>query len=133
MRTIRIIIFIGAITAAFFGYLFYTQGAGLPSAFKEKISFLIPDQNLISNLPTKVSTNLSTLNIPQLPDATGEQLSLVSNRTAEVSETVGEVLGTAIKEASPSGSSSLQERAFDYGRYLYCQQVVKDYEARTKP
>jgi hypothetical protein len=134
MPILRIFLLILVILAAAGGYLFYTKGAGLPVAVSEKIPFLQTASGSASfTFPAQLPGQLASLKIPSLPENTGDQLEAVSERTGEVGATVGHVLGTAIKEASPSANASLQERAFDYGRYLYCQQVVKDYEARTQP
>lgn len=106
-------------------YFYFTRIGSLPESVTQKVPFL---ENS-SEGGVVLSDSLAAIKIPSLPDTTSSQLGIVKDRTEKVSETVGQVLGEAVKEAS--SSSSLQERAFDYGRYLYCQQVVKDYEART--
>ncbi len=118
---IGVVVFIGA-------YLYFTGGAGLPMPVRSQMTFL--PQNPIVSAPA-VSGSLASFQMPAMPENTNQQLDSLTVRTGEVSNTVGQVLGEAVKEASSSANSSLQERAFDYGRYLYCQQVVKDYEART--
>jgi hypothetical protein len=139
------------------GYFYYTGGAGLPPqladrligyrsllgmavnpASDETISEQATDsaeaansgENPATSTTQKISDKIASLQ-SSLPQNTTEQLGTVSERTGQLGGTVGQVLGEAVKVASTSGESSLQERAFDYGRYLYCQQVVKDYEART--
>jgi hypothetical protein len=63
------------------------------------------------------------------------------SQVAEASKSVpqlqqfGRVLGTNATSASPSTATAnnqtpLPQQAFEYARYTYCQQVVKDYEAR---
>jgi hypothetical protein len=134
MPILRIIILVLVVVAAAGGYFVYAKGAELPDSVTSQLSFL---QGTASSsgklqLPKQLPSQLASLKVPSLPENAGEQLQEVGTRTSEVGATVGKVLGTAVKEASPSAGSSLQERAFDYGRYLYCQQVVQDYEARTK-
>jgi hypothetical protein len=153
----RIFLAVFVLIALVAGYFYYTGGAGLPSqlaarlsgyrslirgalnpASDETISGLATDsaeattsgENPTTSTSQKISDKIASLQ-SSLPLNTTEQLSTVSERTGQLSGTVGQVLGEAVKVASTSGESSLQERAFDYGRYLYCQQVVKDYEART--
>lgn len=126
MLKIRILLFIGVLLAVGLGYVYFTKGAGLPTAVTQKIPFLQNPNEALGVLPN----SLDGIAMPSLPTNTTAQLETVKDRTEAVGETVGQVLGEAVKEASPS--SSLQERAFDYGRYLYCQQVVKDYEARVE-
>lgn len=73
------------------------------------------------------------------------QAQVLGARTQEVGSHVQKVLGSYVqsRHSGDSGSSSsdrpnqskasepaLHEKAFEYGRYLYCQQVVKDYESR---
>lgn len=59
-----------------------------------------------------------------------EEFATLSTRSQEVGEQVSKVLGASIQEAPPD--QSLPTRAFEYGRYLYCQEVVKAYEATTQ-
>lgn len=113
------------------GYVYFTGGTGLPESVKTQLRF-IPQRNS-GGSSLSISDTLAAVQVPTLPENTSEQLKTMSARTGELSTSVGRVLGEAVKVATPAGESSLQERAFDYGRYLYCQQVVKDYELRTKP
>ena len=67
----------------------------------------------------------------------GEQTQQLSERTKDVSEHVQNVLGeTSIVEenkpetnAPQSSEQPIHKKAIEYGQYMYCQQVVKDYEA----
>lgn len=65
--------------------------------------------------------------IPQNAEKNVQEL---TTRAQNAMNQAGVILGTAVQQSSESGS--IQEKAFDYGRYLYCQQVVKDYELKTK-
>ncbi len=63
------------------------------------------------------------------------QTQILTTRGKDISEHVNNILETYIKPATNSSSSSqknkpIYEETLDYGRYLYCQQVVKDYEAQ---
>lgn len=113
--------------ALFAGYIYFTGGAGFPQKVQQYMSF-VPQFHTDGavHLPEQVTSLQASL-----PENTSQQLQTVGTRTGELGSTVGQVLGEAVKTASSSGESTLQERAFDYGRYLYCQQVVKEYEART--
>lgn len=128
IRICLFLLFVGLIAG---GYWMYTHGASLQSALA-KVPFITQNGGAVSEGTTDtnaIKDSLASLSMPQIPGTAGKQLGTVSNRAQEVGKTVGNVLGTAVQQASSSGS--LQEKAFDYGRYLYCQQVVKDYEART--
>jgi hypothetical protein len=63
-----------------------------------------------------------------IPPNLSNQVAILSERTNTVSQEVGTVLGSSIqveKEELP-----LHQKAFQHGRYLYCQQVIRDYEAQ---
>jgi len=71
--------------------------------------------------------------LPQLQESLDKEL--IASRAAELSERGGQVLETtsdvlnnvvAVDESQPEGS--LTDRAITYGRYLYCKQVVEDWE-----
>jgi hypothetical protein len=78
--------------------------------------------------------------VKELGNGVGTQTKLLSERTQQVSGHVQNVLGAFVQENTDDSSSSaenassepLHEKAFDYGRYLYCQQVVKDFETEQQ-
>jgi hypothetical protein len=55
------------------------------------------------------------------------QSTVLSDRANDVSMHTSKILGEAI-EANPDAEVPISQRAFEYGRYLYCQEVVKAYE-----
>lgn len=65
-----------------------------------------------------------------LPSTASDQLQVLSERTGTVTQEVGTVLGSSMQVETVD--RPLHEKAFEHGRYLYCQQVIKEYEARTK-
>ena len=60
-----------------------------------------------------------------LPDNPEKSLSDLSSRAQSAVQNAGAILGTAVQQSSESGG--IQEKAFNYARYLYCQQVVNEY------
>lgn len=64
------------------------------------------------------------------------QAAILKDRTQTLGGYSSQVLGAAIEE-NKNSDSSIGQRAFEYGRYLYCQEVVKAYEssdpASTRP
>lgn len=90
----------------------------------------------IENLTQQISqpiTNLTrgTNALPKLPSQvpSANQVSEALQQAPELassSENNGSVLGSSVQAEQPP----LGQRAFEYGRYLYCQEVVKDYENR---
>lgn len=105
------------------GYVYYTKKAPAILQKVPGISYLTEEKGT-----TNISSNFSTAKLPQLPNNASEQLQTLGSRATEVTKQAGSVLGTAVQQAS--GSDTIQDRAFEYGRYLYCQQVVKDYESK---
>jgi hypothetical protein len=61
-----------------------------------------------------------------------EEFSQLSSRTQEVKEHTENILGAtkALDSAinATDDSTPLHERALEYGQYMYCKQVVDDYE-----
>ena len=57
-----------------------------------------------------------------------EQTQTFLQRGNEVVSHTQNVLGTQI--TAEEEKTPISQRAFEYGRYLYCQQVIKDYEQR---
>ncbi|HEX7018326.1 MAG TPA: hypothetical protein VF209_05480 [Patescibacteria group bacterium] len=56
------------------------------------------------------------------------QIGILSQRGAETANTSSQVLGEFIQVNEAGGEKSTSEKALEYGRYLYCQQVVKEWE-----
>lgn len=104
----RVLFIIAALLLAGGGYWWYTHREfSLPTTF---------------SVPKQFSGNI----IPQNAEKSVQELTV---RAQNAMNQAGTILGTAVQQSSDSGS--IQEKAFEYGRYLYCQQVVKDYESKT--
>lgn len=55
----------------------------------------------------------------------------VPEQVSSLAETSGAVLGTSsLQNQVQAEQPPLPQRAFEYGRYVYCQEVVKDYQSR---
>lgn len=123
MTIVRILIVLIVVVAGVLGFVYYRTGnvptspQAVLSAFQGGSPPSAPD-----------FSQLSSLQVPTLPDGTAEQFETFEARASSVSASIGAVLGTAIQEAS--GSGKIQDKVFEYGRYLYCQQVVQEYEAK---
>lgn len=57
-----------------------------------------------------------------------KKLSEVSQKAKEVSEETKKVLGESIQV--DDSEPSLQEKALEYGQYLYCKQMVDNFETK---
>ena len=65
--------------------------------------------------------------ISTLTENAGEQIKHLSEKALEA----GEITQSFIEEAvqtDEEGEKNISEKAFEYGRYVYCQQVVEDWE-----
>lgn len=61
--------------------------------------------------------------------APADQIEQVAERGKIVSEQIGQVLGDFVQvNEQAEGNKALHDKAFEYGQYLYCQQVVEVYE-----
>lgn len=56
------------------------------------------------------------------------EVTTLTERTTEVGKHTGNVLGSSIQPASEEQQTPIHEKAFEYGKYIYCKQVVEDYE-----
>lgn len=87
----------------------------------------------IADIPTKNITSLS-ISLPKKPEnletvtsnAT-EQIQTLGTRAGEVGQHAQNVLGTSI-QVNEEEKKPLHESAIEYGRYIYCKQVVIEYE-----
>lgn len=57
-----------------------------------------------------------------------QQTKVLTSRAKETSEHVQKVLGDNIEASEESEEKPLHQKTIDYARYLYCKQVVKDWE-----
>lgn len=97
---------------------FYYQNKRMPSA-EEFVAVVTQIPSLFSG-----KIPLSTSSLPKI-DQNSQQA--VTEAINEGKKRVDMVLGEAIEVASDSSKPAAQ-KAIDYGRYLYCQQVVEEYE-----
>ena len=67
------------------------------------------------------------LNIFSEEDAA--QIKVLSNRVQESGEQVQQVLGETIEADEEEKLKSIQGNTLKYARYIYCKQVVEDWEA----
>ncbi len=73
---------------------------------------------------------IDTAKITQYAQFDPKELNTITQRGQEVTSQATKVLGVAISEASSGGETEkpLYTKAVEYGRYLYCQEVVKEFE-----
>jgi hypothetical protein len=100
------------------GYFYYSN---------DRLPLLSEIKSAVMSIPTLFSEKVP-LSSSQLPTIDSSTQTAVGNALGEGKKRVDMVLGEAIEVASDSSKPAAQ-KAIDYGRYLYCQQVVEEYEA----
>lgn len=98
-------------------------------AYQYQVTKQIPDlkkaADTFAHFTSQVSDTSHTVKIPET-DAT-QQLQVLSQRAGEVGQHAQNVLGSSI-QVNESVKKPIHESAIEYGRYVYCKQVVTDYE-----
>jgi hypothetical protein len=59
------------------------------------------------------------------------QTKALSKKAKEVGGHASEVLGDSI-QVNDENKTPIHQKTFEYARYLYCQQAIKDYESQYK-
>lgn len=94
-------------------------GLSIPFFIKDSIAFTIPRINkTITIEPTDQAT---------FKTESAAQISQLTERAQTLGSSTEKVLSTAI-QADTASDSSMANRAVEYGKYLYCQQVVEAYD-----
>ena len=70
--------------------------------------------------------SVSPSDLGTLGETTASQLTTLTEQSTSVSQQVEKVLGAAVQPAE--GDPPAYDRALTYGQYLYCKQIVRDYE-----
>lgn len=94
-------------------------GISIPLFIKETVAFTIPRINKTITIEPTDTANLKK--------DTAEQISTLSSRAQVLGDNTSKILDTAI-QADTASDSSMANRAVEYGKYLYCKQVVTSYE-----
>lgn len=83
-----------------------------------------PLKSIVAKSEGVDTQNIST-NLQQGVQDAENSFSQLSHRTQEVGKHVSNVLGSSVEATN---STPLHERALEYGQYIYCKQVVSEYE-----
>ena len=107
---------------------------GDPQKLIEAIATKLQSSSL-SPLAEKVETiDTTQINTDFKKSIENTQAEIVgfSQKTLEVSEHAGNILGSSITTAPKDQTTPLHEKALEYGQYIYCQQVVAQYEKNNQ-
>lgn len=115
LRILLFILIVGVV--AWLGYFYYQQ---------RRMPTLEDIRSTTQSIPALLSGKVP-IDTSALPGIASTNQQAVSQAISEGKTRVDMVLGDAIEVASDSDKPAAQ-KALDYGRYLYCQQVVQEYE-----
>lgn len=82
-------------------------------------------EEYISQVPG-LSSLVAQPPITDVLNTSQESIKILSSSAQTTAESAGQVLGSQVEV----GEQPLSQRAFEFARYSYCQEVVKDYETR---
>lgn len=118
-----LIVVIGAVVATFyyFGDPQKLIGSILP---KLKTTSLAPAVEKLESLDSKKITQ----DFQQGVRSAEMEIGTLSEKTADVTQKAGDVLSSSVKPTEDENTTPIHEKAFEYGKYVYCKQVVTDYE-----
>lgn len=125
-------------TKLFIFLLIVSAGAGL-FYFGDREKIIQISQETLDKIPLKSLTEKTqfdkdTINfdLDSMAQGVGEEFSRLSTRTEEVKKHADNILGATKSLESPfdatQDSTPIYEKTFEYGKYVYCKEVVKDYE-----
>ena len=96
-----------------------------------QLASFLPKNNSNQESESTIETTETTKSISFDQKAAEAQIKILSERSEEVSAEIGKVLGDFVQVNEAGENQALHERALEYGQYLYCQQVVEQYEAQN--
>lgn len=82
-------------------------------------------QGWLANTPFK---NLDYQKFNFLQQENLEQTKVLTDRAKETGEHVQQILGDKVEVDEEQAEKPFHEKTIEYGRYLYCKQVVEDWE-----
>jgi len=83
------------------------------------------NQGYLDNTPL---AKLKQDDVDLITQDVGEQTKILGERAKKTGEHIQQVLGESVKVNEAENDQALHEKAFDYGRYIYCKQVVEEYD-----
>lgn len=101
-------------------------GSKLPFKLPEPLNTWSKRFNPNSYQMSELSGNVSNINLGNWQTS----LSSLGKRSQVIQETVSQIAAEAVK--TDEADKPLTEKALEYGRYLYCKQVVENWE-KPKP
>lgn len=98
-------------------------GAGIGIAYYQH---LLPES--VNNLVAQTMDQLHSEKWQLDQSAIASQAAFLGERSSTVVKEGSKILGAAVTVDESNPEETLTDRALGYGRYLYCKQVVSDWE-----
>ena len=128
----KLLIIIASILIIFFAYQFAKNKGWISNQVSSKIDSILPS-NISLPWNNKEEIDLTQIKISQedlekFGSEGIEQIKILTGKAKEAGGVAQEFVQEAVK-VDENSKQNISEKAFEYGKYIYCQEVVKQYEA----
>ena len=134
LRKLIIIVFV--LSLIFGIYKFAKAKNWLPSHVFSKIEDVLPDKIILPwNKEKEIrfdKIKFSQEDVDKIGEDGMSQIQILGNKAKEAGSVAQDFVQEVVK-VDESTDKNISEKAFEYGRYIYCQEVVKQYEANRSP
>lgn len=111
------------------GYLAYSDQVSLKNFSVEQLTTVF--KNIPQQAKNITTPQIENEKLQSVAESTSQQLQVFGERAQTIAEHTQKVLGDSVQVNEQAKEQTLHERAFEYGRYLYCKEVVEEYESTT--
>jgi hypothetical protein len=134
LRKLLKIIFRIALCLLLLAFVYYLAKSNhwLPETVFAQIESKIPTITLPWNKDAKLELseiNYSQEDLEKLGADGLKQVKTLTDKAKDVGEIAQDFVEEVVQVDASDSSKNVSEKAFEYGRYIYCQEVVKQYEA----
>mgnify|MGYP001342180790 CR=1 FL=1 len=134
LRKLLKIIFRVVLFLLFFILIYYLAKSNhwLPETVFAQIESKLPTITLPWNKDAKLELgeiNYSQEDLEKLGEDGLKQVQTLADKAKDVGAAAQNFVEEVVQVDASDSSKNVSEKAFEYGRYIYCQEVVKQYEA----
>lgn len=112
-------------------YKFAKAKNWLPSHIFSKVENVIPDKiTLPWNKEKEIKLEefkISQEDVEKIGEDGMSQIQILGNKAKEAGEVAQDFVQEVVR-VDERNDKNISEKAFEYGRYIYCQEIVKQYE-----
>lgn len=132
----KLVVTIFALLLIFGIYKFAKAKNWLPSHVFSKIENIIPNKIILPwNKDQEIKLDkikFSQEDVDKIGKDGLTQIQILGNKAKEAG-TIAQDFVQEVVKVDENTDKNISEKAFDYGRYIYCQEVVKQYETNHSP